>query len=246
MVDDIDIDIQNGDIDNGNQNNGDDNQQQEEQTEPVCEIKYWLDNIDYPTDTFNQFENWIIKALKIKAPEFKDDFEEITTDLVEKYRFLIQEAVNETDYDIFVIGKRDCEKEYTPPENIDIEKVIPFYLADITKRFKVFSCCKIPIYDYKELQLAFAFYIANSLTLANKAINMPVGGITEELVAGSVRINPKTTNTDKLNTSYYSLEYDKIIKRRKIIRREILVANSHISCCNRFNLCHIINPFLKK
>ena len=246
MVGDIDIDIQNGDIDNDNQNNVNKNQQQEEQTEPVCEIKYWLDHIEYPTDAFNQFENWIITALKIKAPKFKGDFEEITPELVEKYRFLIQEAVNETDYDIFVIGKRDCVEEYTPPENIDIEEVLPFYLADITKRFKVFACCKIPIYDYKELQLAFAFYVANSLTLANNAINMPVGGVVEELVAGSVRINPKNTNTDKLNSSYYSLEYDKIIKRRKIIKREILLSNANPHCFNSNYLCRMINPFLKK
>ena len=247
MTDGVDIGINDMNVDASNQTDQSNQSEQENNAnEPQCEVDYWLANITYPQNSFNDFENWVVKAIKIKAPEFAEELNEINEELVEKYRFLIQEAVNETNYDLFVIGKRKCQQEYTPPENIEIDNVLPFYLADITKRFCMFKCCHIPIYDAKELQLALAFYVANALTLANNAELMPVGGIVEELTAGSVKINPRTAKTDMLNTSYYSAEYDKIVKRRKIINRQILVTRPIQPCCRNFDLCRLRHRFLIK
>ena len=215
-----------------------------------CEVEYWLENITFPTDAYNDFEKWLIQALILKAPEFKEQAESTTEEDIANIRLLLDEAINETDYDLFVIKCRDCVKEYIPPEEITnevIESEFACYIAKITNRIHIFRGCKIPVYDVKELRLALAYYIANQLKLAENASIMPVGGITEELVAGATKINPKTGNNVNLNSTYYSTQYNAIVNRRKIINQPIVITNIHRCCnCKCNSLCQLKQMLLKK
>lgn len=205
--------------DTNNENEGDQEQSEEEN----CECKYWSENtIQEKQGEFNDFELWIIDALKIKVPEFKDFVEDSNNfDLI---RLTIQETINEVDSDLFIVKLRDCIKDYTG-ENINIPNELVFYIMFITCR-EIVKNHKIPVYDHIELREALCYYIAHQFKLREEATSISIGGTIDRLKAGATEIEPKKviSSVDPDYTIYLG-KYNNIIKRRRRIRKVYVVSN---------------------
>jgi len=246
-INDDEIDINNPDSNNNeNQNNNEDNnennnndinnnsnenqqeetQNQENDNEQLdCECQYWKNHIEENSNEFNIFENWILKAMKLKVPEFISFIEDNENfDLI---RLTIQETINEVNSDLFIIKLRECVKEYQPSQNINIPNELAFYIMFITQR-EIVKNHKIPVYDAIELREAFVYYIANIFKLREEAEDMAVGGILTRKKSGAVEIQPFKIAGGNLTDTIYIFKYKEIIKRRQRIHRQYIITNN---CC---------------